>query len=107
MVYSLAKYGLLRPDQRIEPYEKTLNGASVGEKKAWAHKVSRDLHSQIAASDRIVITAGESYCRYLIPLLQGAGHEVCRPLKGLSMFFQPARLRELAGQARVLRASHE
>ena len=65
-----AQYGLVRPDQRIEPYEKTLNGASVEEKKVWARRVSIDLQNKIAASEPIVITAGENYCRYLIPLLE-------------------------------------
>lgn len=34
-----AKYGLLKLDEIIYPYEKTLNGLSEYEKKEWAYKV--------------------------------------------------------------------
>jgi hypothetical protein len=95
-----AKYGLVSPDQDIEPYEKTMNGASAAEKKAWSEKVLIDLEGKLGPSDRLVITAGENYCRYLIPLLEAKGHEVEQPLKGLSMGYRPGRLRKLAAQAR-------
>ncbi len=91
-----AKHWLLRPDQQIRPYEKTLNGASVAEKKDWAKKVFARLDKKLKRSDRIIITAGENYCRYLVPLLEARGHKVDRPLRGITMGFQPARLRELA-----------
>jgi hypothetical protein len=102
-----AQHGLLHPDQRIEPYEKTLNGASSEEKKVWAREVSVSLKERITESDRIVITAGESYCRYLVPLLESEGHEVCRPLRGLRMGFQPGRLRSLTKQVRAREPSRE
>jgi hypothetical protein len=38
----------------------TLNSASSAEKKTWAEQVSAALEDQIAASDRIVISAGET-----------------------------------------------
>jgi uncharacterized protein DUF6884 len=96
-----AKYGLLDPDEEIAPYEKTLNGAPVIEKRAWAARVSTELEQKIVSSDRIFITAGENYCRYLIPLLEARGHEVRRPLQGVSMGFQPRHLRELAKRAKL------
>ena len=34
-----AKYGLLNPDKEIEPYDVTLVGKRVAEKKAWAENV--------------------------------------------------------------------
>lgn len=100
-----AKYKLLHPDQPIRRYEKTLIKASAQERKEWARDVSVALQSQIAASDRIIITAGETYCRYLVPFLESEGHEVWLPLKGLSQGFRPGRLRELAKQARANEAS--
>jgi hypothetical protein len=90
-----AKYGLLEPGQQIAPYEKTLIGAPAAEKKAWTGRVWADLERRIMPSDLIVITAGEDYCHYLIPLLRQQGHQVQRPLKGLAMCFQPRRLRQL------------
>ncbi len=43
---------------------------------------------------------GENYCRYLIPLIELWGNKVQRPLKGLSMGFQPGRLRALTMEAK-------
>lgn len=88
-----AKYGLLEPDQQIAPYQMTLKGAAAADKKAWTDRVLTDLERWITPSDLIVITAGEDYCHYLIPVLRKRGHQVQRPLKGLAMGFQPGRLR--------------
>ena len=38
-----AKYGLLAPDEVIEPYDKTLKTMSKAERKAWGRKVSNQL----------------------------------------------------------------
>jgi hypothetical protein len=94
-----AKYGLLEPEQQIAPYEMTLKAAPAPEKKRWASDVFTALQQKIVPSDKIVITAGESYCRYLLPLLRAEGFQVERPLKGLSMGFQPGRLKEMVRQA--------
>lgn len=94
-----AKYGLLHPDEQVEWYECTLNGQPIAKKKDWAKSVSISLHHRLKGARRIVITAGESYCHYLIPLLREHGHQLYRPLQGVSMFFQPGRLRELTREA--------
>jgi hypothetical protein len=52
-----AKYGLLDPETEIEPYEKTLNGARIPEKRAWAEQVAKSLRPAISPSDLIIITA--------------------------------------------------
>jgi len=96
-----AEHGLLDPETRIAPYEKTLKGAPVAEKRAWTDRVWAALQGRTEPSDVIVITAGEDYCRHLMPLLQKRGHEVQRPLKGLALGFQPGRLRELTAAART------
>jgi hypothetical protein len=90
-----AKYGLLEPDEQIAPYEKTLKAAPAAEKKVWTDRVWAELERRTTSSDLIVITAGEDYCHYLLPLLHKRGYQVQRPLKGLAMGFQPGRLREL------------
>jgi hypothetical protein len=59
-----------------------------------ARDVSAALQKQIAASDRIIITAGESYCRHLVPLLETHGHEVCRPLNPVSQVRVSCQRRE-------------
>jgi uncharacterized protein DUF6884 len=96
-----AKYGLLDPDTEIAPYEKTLNGAAVSEKRKWAEEITASLRQKLSPSDIVVITAGENYCRYLTPLIQKFGNKVERPLKGLSMGFQPGRLRQLTAFAKT------
>src|SRR5687768_5389028 len=41
-----AKYGLVDLEQRIEPYEKTLNRMPAAEVKAWADQVLGELRSR-------------------------------------------------------------
>lgn len=79
-----AKYGLVPIDQSIGPYEKTLNGASVAEKREWSDRVLAQLREEADLErDRFTILAGESYRKYLIPHIRN--HDL--PLKGL-MFGQ-------------------
>lgn len=94
-----AKHGLLDPEQGIEPYEQTLKGASAAHKKRWSAEVFGALKKIIRPDDLIVITAGEDYCRYLLPLLRGLENEVRRPLEGVTMGHIPGRLRSLMGEA--------
>lgn len=94
-----AKYGLLAPETEIEPYEETLKGASVKRKRDWSHAIFAELERVTARNDVITITAGEDYCRYLVPLLTQRGNEVRRPVKGLAMGYIPGRLYELISNA--------
>jgi hypothetical protein len=84
-----AKYGLLPIDERIEPYEKTLNNASVGEKRDWADRVLAELR-EVAdlEQDRFTILAGENYRKHLLPHIRY--HEL--PLEGLMLGQQLAFL---------------
>jgi cytoplasmic iron level regulating protein YaaA (DUF328/UPF0246 family) len=79
-----AKYGLVPINERIEPYEKTLNNASVAEKRDWADRVLAQLR-EVAdlEQDRFTILAGENYRQHLLPHLRY--HAL--PLRGL-MFGQ-------------------
>lgn len=57
-----AKYGLLDPDQVIEPYDKTLNGMKKKERAAW----TMDVVEQLAAvtdkeKDLFFLHAGRNY----------------------------------------------
>ncbi len=90
-----ALHGLIAPDEVIAPYERTLTRSSVAEQRAWSHKVAETLFARCETNDRVIITAGESYCRFIEPLLKERGNAVWRPLKGLSMGFRPGRLRSL------------
>lgn len=61
-----AKYGLLNPDQKIEPYNVTLNNMSANEIRKWADAVLEDLRL-ISNLDRdmFIFLAGEKYRKYL------------------------------------------
>lgn len=76
-----AKYGLVALDQKLAPYEKTLNSMPVSERKAWARDVLVQLskHANLQ-SDLFIFLAGVRYREYLIPFLKH--YQV--PLEGLS-----------------------
>jgi len=76
-----AKYGVVKLDQEIEPYEMTLNKMPVDASKEWAKNVVIKL-KEVAdlEKDKIIFIAGEKYRRFLIPHIRN--YEI--PLKGLS-----------------------
>jgi hypothetical protein len=80
-----AKYGLVDPDQIIEPYEDTLNTKSVAKRLEWANRVWQELQSHVAQGDDIIILAGERYREQLVPRLEASGCAVHVPLKGLGI----------------------
>lgn len=87
-----AKYGLLNLDQKINPYEQTLNNMCANEVKQWADRVIVQTKkvSVIEETD-FVLLAGEKYRKHLIPHLSG----VQIPLKGLGIGKQLQKLKEL------------
>jgi len=75
-----AKYGLVALDEKIEPYDITLNDMRAAERKEWASKVISQLQTHADLSgDQFVILAGKHYRQYLLPRLMS--YEI--PLKGL------------------------
>lgn len=64
-----AKYGLVEPDQIIEPYEETLNTKSAPKRLEWASRVWHKLQSHVSPGDEITILAGERYREHLMPRL--------------------------------------
>ncbi len=81
-----AKYGLLEPNQVIDPYELTLNDMSKAERREWAGRVFQQLAKEIVPEDRVTILAGQKYWGELKPLLEEYGCEVFTPLKGVTQF---------------------
>jgi hypothetical protein len=71
-----ALYGVVAPDSRIAPYEKTLTTAGVAERRAWAEYVRRQLSPHLVGRRRIVIFAGQRYREFLMPTLLRDGYEV-------------------------------
>ena len=54
-----AKYGLLDPDQTIEPYDLTLKGASKEFKHEWANKVDKQIRNSIQRNKHLIVLAGD------------------------------------------------
>jgi len=63
-----AKYGLLSPDDLIEPYELTLKKMKTAERRAWAQKVLATLRQNCDLdTDQFVFLAGVPYRENLVP----------------------------------------
>ncbi len=75
-----AKYGLLKIDEIIEPYNETLNAKSIYECKTWAEAVIRNLRENYdLQNDEFVFLAGDRYRKYLLPYIKNFSI----PLEGL------------------------
>jgi hypothetical protein len=64
-----AKYGLVAPNQRVEPYDQTLNGMKVTDRRAWAHRVQQQMDAEIPSGGRCVVLAGNRYREFLMDYL--------------------------------------
>lgn len=83
-----AKYGLCDPEgYPIEPYDKTLRGATARQKRMWAEKVVNQMqeHDLIDTDARFVIHAGKDYYAELLPLLEQRGATTSVPTAGLGI----------------------
>ena len=77
-----AKYGLLKLDEIIEPYDKTLNKMNLSEKIKWSNEVFQKLQEyETISSTNFIFLAGENYRKYLVEKLPH--YEV--PMKGLQI----------------------
>ena len=94
-----AKYGLVEPNEVLEPYEETLNTKSCGEHDEWAERVWASLHQRLQPGDHVTILAGERYRERLIPRLAAHGCHVDVPMQGLGIGRQ---LQWLSGQSAQL-----
>lgn len=80
-----AKYGLLPPDQVIQPYNATLNDMTAEERRGWARKVADQLRPRCRRGDHIILLAGQNYREHLMPILKEWGCEVGAPLRGMAI----------------------
>lgn len=87
-----AKYGLVGPDEEIEPYDQTLKDMGASEQRAWAKRVLAQLGEKTSLlSDHFIVLAGDAYRRYLTPAL---GHWEA-PLERLTIGRQLQKLDRL------------
>lgn len=101
-----AKHGLVSPDQVVEPYEETLVGKSVSEKRVWAESVMTNLENTIEIDGTIFeIHAGAEYRNFgLVSGLRQRGAAVEVPTAHLSQGRQLAfyrRFRSSAGEPQL------
>jgi hypothetical protein len=78
-----AEYRLIEPNQKIEPYNQTLNKMRVLERKQWADEVFTDLKRVLAPKDEAVIFAGKKYREFLVSPLISLGVKVEIPMEGM------------------------
>ena len=77
-----AKYGLLNPEQEIEPYNETLNAKTTQEIKNWAQEILLDLKKQTDLMiDEFIFLAGTKYRKFLISHIKN--YKV--PMEGLTI----------------------
>ena len=92
-----AEYGLLHPDQRTDPYEKTLNEMRSWERKQWAEKVIHQMEHKLPKAEQIVVLAGEKYREHLMGYLRSRASSLEVRLKGLRLGEQKRWFNEQAG----------
>ena len=89
-----AKYGLLQLNDRIAPYEKTLNQMPVHERRAWASEVISELRKYTNLDqDEFIILAGDKYREFLLPYMRIFNI----PFEGLSFGNQLKALKRALG----------
>ncbi|MDT8840360.1 hypothetical protein ParKJ_23325 [Paraburkholderia fungorum] len=59
----------MAPEQRVEPYDQTLNGMKVGDRRVWAHRVQQQMDAEISSGGRCVVLAGNRYREFLMDYL--------------------------------------
>ena len=89
-----AKYGLVKLNDRIAPYEKTLNQMPVHERRVWASGVVSELRKYAdLEQDEFIILAGEKYREFILPYMRN--YKI--PFEGLSFGNQLKALKKVVG----------
>lgn len=91
-----AKYGLLFPDDEIEPYDLTLNDMNSQQRKESTEKVFNQMKSRMRLEDfdKVFFHAGKKYREELIPRLENIGVKCEAPLEHLGIGKQKAWYKE-------------
>lgn len=78
-----AEHGLLRPETKIEPYEKTLKNMGIRDRRAWSSRVLSQIENEFPDLKHATFLAGKDYRELIVPSLKGRGIEVAIPMEGL------------------------
>jgi hypothetical protein len=79
------EHGILRPEDIVKPYEKTLNRMPKSAREIWARSVFADLKQRIEPTDQITILAGMRYREFLMPLLRAKCSNITIPMEHLTI----------------------
>ena len=90
-----AQYGLVRPDEVIQPYDATLLRMATNERIAWASSICASLSAVLPRGCAVVVLAGAKYREQLVPWLKRDGFGVSIPLEGLRIGEQLQRLAQM------------
>ena len=87
-----ARYGLLLPDEKIDPYDLALKAMSDSEQIKWAERVLAQLNSKLPLRDisNVFFHAGLAYRAHLTRMLEGRGIQCIAPLEHLGFGEQTA-----------------
>jgi hypothetical protein len=88
-----AEYGLVHPDDVIEPYEMTLSSMGISERRDWARHVQGKMDKQMPDAGRIVVLAGKRYRDFLMDYLRTRAERVEVPMANLGIGKQSSWLR--------------
>ena len=78
-----AKYGLVHPEDVIEPYDVKLNTMPVADRREWARNVLVNLEPHLEGVETVVFLAGKRYREFLENPLADQGAVVSVPMEGL------------------------
>lgn len=87
-----AAYGLVEPDQVLQPYDQTLYDLPPRAREAWAYAIVTRIRELHPAPRKVIILAGDVYRRYLDHWLSRYGYQIEAPLAGLGIGKQLAWL---------------
>jgi len=85
-----AKFGLLRPDEYANPYDK--HAKDIEDPDAWAEEIVADLVEEVPPEATVEVLGGAAYADPLTPELEAWGYEVHEPLRGLQIGKRKAEL---------------
>jgi len=56
-----AQYGLVEPDERLEPYDRRLQDLDRADRREWGEVIADELGRRTQRGDRLIVLAGRSY----------------------------------------------
>lgn len=85
-----AKYGLLAPTMRVEPYDQ--RPSDIDDVDAWAGEIASLLAEEASAGATVEVLGGKNYADPVTPALERHGFDVIEPLRGLGIGERMAKL---------------